>query len=69
MNGVYEPIAIEMLGNGRPRGYSVALGLYVCCDGVLRFFDLVTDSNLRSHEETESREAELEAELRRLRGE
>ena len=112
VDGVYEPIEIEELGEGRFRGYSEALGLYVCWeDGVLRFFDPVTESYLRSHEEdvsragaaedraeaaealadqervdrlaaetraqeeaaargtAEARMAEMEAELRRLRGE
>ena len=105
VDGVYERIAIDDLGDGRLRGYSEALGLYVCWeDGRLRFFDPVTESYLSSHEEAESRAdeeragrvaaefraeqeraerlaaesraedaearaAELEAELRRLRGE
>ena len=84
VDGVYQPIDIEVLDDGRLRGYSEALGLYVCWeDGMLRFFDPVTDSYLRSHEEdearartaearaetAEARAADLEAELRRLRGE
>ena len=90
MQDVYQPIDIEVLGEGRLRGYSEVLGLYVCWeDGMLRFFDPMTESYLRSHEEAEarvgeeragrvvaegraetaeSRLAELEAELRRLRG-
>ena len=83
VGGEYEPIEIEELGEGRLRGYSEALGLYVCWeDGMLRFFDPVTESYLRSHEEdvdrvdeeragrmaAEARVAELEEELRRLRG-
>ena len=52
VEGKYEPIAIEVLGEGRLRGYSEALGLYVCWeDGMLRFFDPVAESYLRSHEE------------------
>ena len=52
------------------RGYSDALGLYVCWeDGFLKFYDPETEGYLRSHQEAESRVAELEAELRRLRGE
>ena len=67
---VYQPINIEVLGEGHLRGYSEALGLYVCWeDGMLRFFDPLTGSYLRSHEEAEARAAELEAELRRLRDE
>ena len=104
VDGVYQPIDIEVLDDGRLRGYSEALGLYVCWEeGMLRFFDPVTDSYLRSHQEdagraetaeartqeeasarsraeartqeeaaardrAEARAAELEAELRRLRG-
>ena len=98
VEGKYEPIAIETLQEGMLRGYSDALGLYVCWeDGRLRFFDPGTESYLRSHDEeraesmatqaraeeertgrlaaqsraaaAEARTAELEAELRRLRGE
>ena len=91
VDGKYEPIEIEALDEGRLRGYSEALRLYVCWeDGMLRFFDPVTESYLRSHEEdvdragaaevraeeeradriaAESRVAELEEELRRLRRE
>ena len=83
VDGSYEPIEIEVLGEGRLRGYSAALGLYVCWeDGMLRLFDPVAESYLRSHEEdvgraaeeqagrmaAETRVAELEEELRRLRG-
>ena len=97
VNGEYEQIEIEELAEGRLRGYSEALGLYVCWeDGMMRFFDPVTESYLRSHEEdvsragvaesraetaevraqeeaaargtAEARVAELEEELRRLRG-
>ena len=84
VEGKYEPITIETLQEGMLRGYSDALGLYVCWeDGRLRFFDPGTESYLRSHDEertgrlaaqaraaaAEARAAELEAELRRLRGE
>ena len=98
VDGRYEPIAIETLQEGMLRGYSDALGLYVCWeDGRLRFFDPDTESYLRSHDEeraesmatqaraeeertgrlaaqaraaaAEAHAAELEAELRRLRGE
>ena len=84
VDGSYEPIEIEALGEGRLRGYSEALALYACWeDGMLRFFDPVAESYLRSHEEdvrrvdeeqagrmaAETRVAELEEELRRLRGE
>ena len=84
VEGVYQPIAIESLDDNRLRGYSDALGLYVCWeDGHLRFFDPGTENYLRSHDEehagrlaaqgraaaAEARAAELESELRRLRGE
>ena len=62
VDGVFEPIEIENLGEGRLRGYSEALGLYVCWeDGRLRFFDPVTESYLGSHEEAESRADEERA--------
>ena len=52
VDGVYEPIEIDDLGDGRLRGYSEALGLHVCWeDGRLRFFDPVTETYLYSHEE------------------
>ena len=91
VDGSYVPIEMEALGEGRLRGYSEALGLYVCWeDGMLRFFDPLTESYLDTHEEeraarmaaqarareeeaarlaAEARMAELEEELRRLRGE
>ena len=91
VEGKYEPIAIETLQEGMLRGYSEALGLYVCWeDGRLRFFDPRTEGYLRSHDEAEaragtaearaeeeragrvaaeSRLAEIELELRRLRSE
>ena len=50
--GKYEPIAIETLQEGMLRGYSEALGLYVCWEnGRLRFFDPRTEGYLRSHDE------------------
>ena len=52
VDGRYEPIAIETLQEAMLRGYSEALGLYVCWeDGRLRFFDPGTESYLRSHDE------------------
>ena len=59
VEGVYQPIVIETLGEGRLRGYSEALGLYVCWeDGELRFFDPETENYLSTHDEAESRAAE-----------
>ena len=55
VDGEYERVSIDMLEEGRLRGYSEVLGLYVCWeDGMLRFFDPVTESYLRSHEEAET---------------
>ncbi|MCY4580911.1 MAG: Uma2 family endonuclease, partial [Chloroflexi bacterium] len=62
VDGVYQPIEIEVLGEGHLRGYSEALGLYVCWEeGMLRFFDPLTESYLRSHEEDAGRAATAEA--------
>ena len=58
----YEAIAIETLQEGMLRGYSEALGLYVCWeDGRLRFFDPRTEGYLRSHDEAEARAGTAEA--------
>ena len=52
VNGEYEPIVVEALSEYRLRAYNEALGLYVCWEeGMLRFFDPVADSYLRSHAE------------------
>ena len=62
LEGKYEPTAIETPQEGMLRGYSVALGLYVCWeDGRLRFFDPRTESYLLSHDETEARAGTAEA--------
>ena len=62
VDGRYEPIAIETLQEGMLRGYSDALGLYVCWeDGLLRFFDPRTEGYLRSHDEAEARAGTAEA--------
>ena len=62
VDGVYEPIVIDGIGEGRLRGYSDALGLYVCWeDGRLRFFDPRTESYLRSHDEDATRAEEERA--------
>ena len=51
-----------MLEDGSHRGYSDALGLYVCWeDGRLRFFDPGTESYLRSHDEDMARAGTAEA--------
>ena len=59
---MYEPIVIDGIGEGRLRGYSDALGLYVCWeDGRLRFFDPRMESYLRScHDEDATRAIEEE---------
>ena len=75
VEGQYQPIEIEQLAEGRWRGYSNALGLYVCWeDGFLRFYDSESEGYLRSHQEAEAqirerdaRIGELEEELRQLR--
>ena len=62
VEGTYEAIAIETLQEGMLRGYSEALGLYVCWeDGRLRFFDPRTEGYLRSHDEAEARAGTAEA--------
>ena len=75
VDGVYEPMEVEQLGEGVWRGYSETLGLHVCWEhGRLRFFDSMTESYLLSHQEESARAEEeaaarqdAEAEVRRLR--
>ena len=84
VDGRYEPIPVEVMGDGSLRGYSEVLGLYLCWEnGELRFYDSEAGGYLLTHTEdieradaataraqrAESRIAELQAELRRLRGE
>ena len=59
VDGMYRPIEIETLQEGMLRGYSDALGLYVCWeDGRLRFFDPRTEGYLSTHDEAEARAEE-----------
>ena len=65
VDGTYEPIDIEVLDEDRLRGYSEALGLYVCWEeGMLRFFDPLTERYLRSHEEDAGRAETAEVRAR-----
>ena len=75
-DGEYHRFDISPDDEGRPCGYSPALGLRLCWDdGRLRFHDPATGAWLRNfaeefaeREAAQNRVAELEAELRRLRG-
>ena len=82
VDGKYEPIEIERIDDDNLRGYSEALGLYLCWEeGILRFYDPVAGRYLRTHAEDveradeaearadreAARASEAEAELRRLR--
>lgn len=61
VGGAYEPIELEHYGNGNKRGYSKALGLYVCWEGEkLRLYDPVSDGYLRTHAESAARRRHLE---------
>ena len=74
-DGVYVPLPIQEAGEGRLRGYSEALGVYVCWEeGVLRWFDPVGNRYLTTFQEerearvaAEARAIQLEQEVRRLR--
>ena len=82
VDGRYEPIPIEWLDDNCCRGYSDALGLYLCWDdGELRWYNPTTGNYLQTYEEevtrannaearaarAEARANNAEAELRRLR--
>ena len=74
-DGIYVPIPIHEEGEGRLRGYSEVLGVYVCWEeGFLRWFDPVGNRYLSTFQEeqaarvaAEARAAQLEQEIRRLR--
>ena len=74
-DGRYVPVEIERIDDDRLRGYSEALGLYLCWDhGELLWFDPVRGEYLQTYEEVRAqaeREAaraeRAEAELRELR--
>ena len=68
VDGRYIPIETEWLEGERCRGYSEALGLYVCWEsGQLRWYDPESWSYLLTHEEEVIRAEQAEAELMRLR--
>ncbi len=65
VGGRYRSIEIKWLDEPRCRGYSESLGLYICCEyGELRFYDPVTESYIRTHDEETDR-ADAEAAARR----
>ena len=54
--GAYQPIDIVEVQHARYRGYSTALGLYVCCEyGHLRWYDPATGYLPTYYEETDAR--------------
>ena len=66
VEGRYARIAVEWDDDGHGRGYSEALGLYVCWDdGELRFYDPVEGRYVRTLAE-ERAERRAEAEGRRM---
>lgn len=53
--GLYEPIPVEWLDDNRCRGYSDALGLYLCWENeILRFYDADAGIYLRTYEDSEA---------------
>ena len=75
VEGHYQPIEIEWSDESHCRGYSEALGLYLCWEnGELRFYDPEIQRYIRTHyeeaaraEAATARADQAEAELRRLR--
>ena len=67
VNGEYEPISVDTDADGILRGHSDALGLDICVRGELelRFYEPVSAEWLRSHQESEDRIRQLEAQMRR----
>ena len=77
VDGEYQPVGISSADDGHFRGHSEVLGLDVCWeDGQLRWYDRAAERYLLTFDEeaearvaAEERVRELEAEVRRLRGE
>ena len=64
LDGGYQPLEVEWTDEERCRGWSQALGLYVCWErGQLRFFDPASQEYLRTHDDEADR-ADAEAALR-----
>ena len=62
VDGRYEPIDVECVDADRCRGYSAALGLYLCWeDGLLRFYDGAAGEYIGTHEDAVARADEAEA--------
>ncbi len=56
VEGAYQPVEIDMAEDGVLRGYSDALGLYLCWEqGALRFYDPESQGYLLTHEEVVER--------------
>ena len=76
VNGVYVPILIEELPDGRLQGYSHVLNLHIRWEnGQLAWYDPDTGRHILTYEDqrdradaAEARVRELEAELQRLQG-
>ena len=75
VESVYQPIEVDTLADGRVRGFSPLLGLYICWEqGNLEFYDPETDAPLpsldslgRELEQTQARIRELEEQIRQSR--
>ena len=65
VNGKYEPIETDTDADGVLRGHSHVLGLDICVRGELelRLYDPVSGEWLRSHQESEERIRQLEAQM------
>ena len=64
VEGMYQPIVVDELPDGELRGYSTALGLYLCWrQGRLDFYDPNTEDYIPSLE-SERQRADAERELR-----
>ena len=77
VEGEYQPVPIDPLPDGRLRGYSAVLNLILeWHNGQLNWIDPDTEEHIPTFDQerqgrlqAEARNRELEAELRRLRGE
>jgi hypothetical protein len=70
VNGTYEPIGVNEVGNAMHWGYSEVLGLYLCWEyGYLHWYDPAGQGYLETYDQEADSRIAAEARARQLEGE